>query len=266
VNDPLRLAFGTLTAVRIEPPRSLAAPVPGRAMALAPLAGLVPGVAAATGAWIALRLGLSAVVAAVFMVGLFALTTRGLHLDGLADTADGLAASYDRDRALTVMRRGDTGPTGLAAVVLVLLLQTAAAAQVLGGALDRSPSGALGQLRAVVVVVAVAVLARLAIPTACLRGVPAARPEGLGATVAGTVGPGVLSLTATLTGIGAALAGGIAGITWWAGPAAVAIVIGTTAVLVRRAVQRFGGITGDVLGAAVEIATAAALLVFAVAT
>jgi adenosylcobinamide-GDP ribazoletransferase len=261
VNDPLRLAVGTLTAVPITPPSSIDPPVPGRAMALAPLAGLVPGLAAAVAGWLGLRLGLSTLVVAVIAIGLFALTTRGLHLDGLADTADGLAASYDRDRALEVMHRGDTGPTGLAAVVLVLLLQAATLAQVLAG--SGSLTGPSGQLRIVIVLIVVPVAARVAIPAACLRGVPSARPQGLGATVAGSVEPVTLGLIVVLAAAGCSLGGWIAGFAWWAGLLAVAVGLATTALLVHRAVRRFGGITGDVLGAAVELATAAALLTFA---
>ena len=265
VNDPLRLAFGTLTAVPVAPPTSLAPPTPGRAMALAPLAGLVPGLAAAAPVWLGLRLGLSSSVLAVIAIGVFALTTRGLHLDGLADTADGLAASYDRVRALEVMRRGDTGPTGLAAVVLVLLLQVTALAQVLAFAAQRSPAGAAGQVRACVVLIAVTVAARVAIPMACARGIPPARPEGLGATVAGSVGRITLGLVVAASAVACSLGGWIAGYAWWAGPLAVVAVVATTALLVQRAVHRFGGITGDVIGAAVELGTAAAILAFAVA-
>jgi adenosylcobinamide-GDP ribazoletransferase len=261
--DPLRLAFGTLTAVRVPAPNSLAAPVPGRAMALAPLAGLVPGVGAAVVGWIGLRLGLSTSVIGVLVVGMFALTTRGLHLDGLADTADGLAASYDRERALEVMRRGDTGPTGLAAVVLVLLLQVAALSQVLAAASVREAGRDAGPVRAMVIVIVIAVVARLAIPLACRHGIPSARPEGLGATVAGAVSRPALVICAGATALAAALGGWGAGFAAWGGALAVLVVILATAVLVRRAVRRFGGITGDVLGAAVEIATAAALLTFA---
>ena len=263
MNDPLRLAFGTLTAVRVPAPGSLESPVPGRAMALAPLAGLVPGGAAVLVGWLALRLELSTGVIAVLTVGLYALTTRGLHLDGLGDTADGLAASYHRDQALAVMRRGDTGPAGLAAVVLLLLLQTAVLAQVLALAVNRLP-GAGGQLRAMVVVLVVAVAARVAVPLACARGVPAARPEGLGATVAGTVARPGLALVLVGAAVGCSVGGAISGFSWWAGPLAVVLVSLSTALLVRRAVLRFGGITGDVLGAAVEIGTAGALLAFAV--
>ena len=265
MNDPMRLAFGTLTAIRIAPPTSLTPPIPGRAMALAPLAGLVPGLAAVAAGWLGLRLELTASVLAVVAIGLFALTTRGLHLDGLADTADGLAASYDRERALEIMRRGDTGPTGLAAVVLVLLLQAAGLAQVLAVAVQKSPAGAGGQLRASVVLIAVTVAARVAIPVACARGIPSARSEGLGATVAGSVGRITLGLVVAASALACSLGGWIAGYTWWAGPLAVMVVVATTALLVQRAVHRFGGITGDVIGAAVELGTAAAILAFAVA-
>jgi adenosylcobinamide-GDP ribazoletransferase len=57
----------------------------------------------------------------------------------------------------------------------------------------------------------------------------------------------------------------VAGFSWWAGLLAVALVVVSTAVLVRHAVRRFGGITGDVIGATVEVGTAAALIAFAVA-
>src|SRR5205085_6995031 len=108
-----------------------------------------------------------------------ALASRGLHLDGLADTADGLASSYDRERALAVMRRGDVGPAGAATLGLVLLVQVAALADLV------SPGG---WSAAVVPAVAV-VLSRCVLALVCARGVPAARPEGLGATVASSVRP-----------------------------------------------------------------------------
>ena len=99
--------------------------------------------------------------------------TRGLHLDGLADTADGLGTRLlPPDEALAVMRRGDTGPFGVVSVVLVLLVQVSAAAQ----------AGPLALMAAVVV-------GRLAMTWSCRRGVPAARPDGLGALVAGSVSP-----------------------------------------------------------------------------
>ncbi|MEP7024359.1 MAG: adenosylcobinamide-GDP ribazoletransferase, partial [Actinomycetota bacterium] len=91
---------------------------------------------------------------------------------------------------------------------------------------------------------------------ACRTGVPAARPEGLGALVAGTVHlavPAVLSV--------AAIAGMSAfGVIF---PVAIAVGLATGVGLCWLAVRRLGGITGDVLGAVVEAATAGCLLVLA---
>lgn len=248
--------------------------MPGRAMALAPLAGLIPGSLAALAALLGALAGLGPAVIGVLVVGILALATRGLHLDGLADTADGLAASYDRERALAVMRSGDTGPTGLAAVVLVLLLQAAAIAQ----AVDGAALGALSdpatpvtggddtRWRVVAVVLVIAVAGRVTIPIACARGVPSARPSGLGATVAGSVSRRVLAVVVVAAGTLCALVGALGGLPWWAGAAAVVLAGLVAGLLVRRAVRRLGGITGDVIGAAVETGTAAAALVLAAAS
>jgi adenosylcobinamide-GDP ribazoletransferase len=266
--DPLRLAFGTLTAVPVPPPTSTAAPVPGRAMALAPLAGLVPGAGAGIAAGIALQFSLGATVAAVAAVGMYALATRGLHLDGLGDTADGLAVSYRRERALEVMRLGNVGPAGLAAVVIVLLLQVAGLTDVLMAPVLRAylQHGDWGRLGTVILIVGVvAVAARVAIPVACAAGIPPARPEGLGATVAGTVAAPTLAAVLVLTAAACGLGTRLAGLTWWSGPLAVLLVAAATGLLVRRATTRFGGITGDVLGAAVEIGAAVAVLTLAAA-
>jgi adenosylcobinamide-GDP ribazoletransferase len=266
VGDALRLAFGTLTAVRVRPPGSLAPPVPGRAMAFAPLAGLVPGLAAALVVWMCFHAQLPSSVSSVGAVGMFALTTRALHLDGLADTADGLASSYDRESALAVMRRGDIGPTGVAAVVLVLLLQVTLAQHVLAQSADRlaDEHEPAGWLRAAGILVAVAVAARVAVPVACRRGVPAARSEGLGATVAGSVSPGWLVAAPAVSAAACSFLTWFGGLPWWAGAGAVLAAGGASALLTRRAVGRLGGITGDVLGAGVEIGAAAALLTMAV--
>src|SRR5690606_36062887 len=100
-----------------------------------------------------------------------------LHWDGLADTADGLTASYDRTRSLEVMRVGNVGPAGVLAIVLVASLQAAAAS-----ALVPREHGwlALGLL---------VVVSRSALTLACVRGVPPARPDGLGALHIGAVRP-----------------------------------------------------------------------------
>lgn len=247
LRDGLLLAVGTLTAVPVPAPRTVDRPAAGLAMAVAPLVGVVPGAAGALAAWTALALGLQPAVAASLAVAAIALTSRGLHLDGLADTADGFAAGYQRERALEVMRRGNTGPAGAAAVVLVVVLQVAT----LTTALDRwGPQSVL----------VAAVAGRVALPVLSMRGVPSARSEGLGATVAATVprwAAGVSALTAALL---AAVALGACGEQAWRAPLAVALATLMAAAVAARAQRRLGGVTGDVLGAGVELATTVALL------
>jgi adenosylcobinamide-GDP ribazoletransferase len=217
------------------------------AMALAPLVGAALG-AVAAGVGLGLRwLAAPALLAAVGAVGVLALLTRGLHLDGLADSADALGAYGDRERALAVMKAPDVGAFGVATLILVLLAQVAAVAALL----DRARPAAL-----VAVVVAVAA-GRLAVPWACRHGVPAARPTGLGALVAGTVPRWAVGV-ATLAVGGAAVAA-VPGRPWQ-GPLTVLAVVAGTLVLIRHAVRRFGGVTGDVLGAVVELASTLALV------
>ncbi|MCE0538273.1 adenosylcobinamide-GDP ribazoletransferase [Kineosporia rhizophila] len=246
-------------------PTSVAPPVPGRAMALAPLAGVVPGLAGGLAAFAALRLGLAPLIAAVLVVAAFALATRALHLDGLADTADGFTASFDRGKALDVMRRGDSGPAGVVMLVVVLMLQVTALNQVLVETRWEHAEGWLGDLAAACAVVTVALAARVAIPMLCRSGVPSARPDGLGAMVAESVPKLLLGACIVVTVGVTALTGRAAGLTWWAGPLAVAAVVGAAQILAHRATKRLGGITGDIIGAGVELGTAVALLALAAA-
>jgi adenosylcobinamide-GDP ribazoletransferase len=244
VIDGIRLAFGTLTVLPVRPGRvdRAAAAV---AMSIAPLVGALLG-----GVLAALLAGLTAagaprLVGAGLTVAAGALLTRGLHLDGLADTVDALGSYRRGPEALAVMKRPDIGPFGVAAIVLTLLLQVAA----------------LAALPPVAVVVAWAA-GRLAVPVACRRGVPAARPDGLGALVAGTVPVPVLLAAAIV--VAAAAVPAVPG-RMWQGPAAVLAAVLIAALVVRHCVRRFGGVTGDVIGAAVELATTGALVLLTLA-
>jgi len=260
LRDGALLAPGPFTVVRVPAPRRLGRVEAALAMGLAPLVGAVLGVAAALVAEVARRAGTGDLVAAALALATLAALTGGLHLDGLADTVDGLAAlrsaRADRARALEVMRRGDVGPLGAAALVLVVVVQVAA----LGRALE---------LWGVGVLPVAAAAARCTLPVLCARGIPAARPGGLGATVAGTVpravAPVVPLLVAVVAGVLLGAGTGTGVTSGLAGHAALAVVAGCLvgAALAGRAVRRLGGITGDVLGAAVEWGTAAALVVLA---
>ncbi|MDA8436122.1 MAG: adenosylcobinamide-GDP ribazoletransferase [Actinomycetales bacterium] len=265
--DALRLALGTLTAVRVPAPRQVTRTVAGRAMLLAPAVGALLGLAAAV-VLDAVRVTAGAhrsasaadLLGSVLALVALALLTRGLHLDGLADTADGLGVKGDdegvRQRRLAVMRAPDVGAFGVVAVVLVLLVQAAALAVCV-----------LDDLGSATLVTAVTV-GRLAVTWSCIPAVPSARPDGLGATVAGTVPRArALAVTAAVL-LGAALLGWTDGGS--SGTAAAALVVAALAGLLaavalrRRVVTRLGGVTGDVLGALVEVTTAVVLVVAAV--
>jgi adenosylcobinamide-GDP ribazoletransferase len=252
VTDAVRLAVGTLTRFPTPAPRSVERRTAGRAMLLAPLT-VVPLLAVLVLAHLGVTAGwVPAYLAAVLVGAADAWWSRGLHLDGLADTADGLAAGYDRGRALEVMRRSDIGPTGVVTLVFTLLTQVAA----LGVLVSSRPGCGLA--------VVAFVTSRVVLALACRAGVPAARPDGLGAAVAGSV-PVV---AAGATGVGALAVGvGVAagsGAPWYAG--AVVTVAGMIAALavVGTARRRVGGVTGDVLGAVVEVGLTACLVTAAV--
>ena len=233
--DGSRLALTTLTVLPVRAGR-IDRQVAGRAMSLAPLVGALLGLVLA-GVHAVLPAGM---LGATVTVAAGVVLTRGLHLDGLADTVDALGSYRSGAAALEIMKKPDIGPFGVAAIVLTLLIQAAALTEVGPGA-----------------IVAGWAAGRLGIVLACRRGVPAARPEGLGALVASTV-PTPLAAAAVVVVA--------AGAVWavpdlpWAGPVVIAAVVVVVLLLLRHSVRRFGGITGDVLGAVTELGTTLALV------
>lgn len=229
----------------------------GEAMAWAPVVGLLLGVIAAAVLYVSGHLlHTGSLVAAALSVGSLAVLTRALHLDGLADLADGLGSRKPAADALDIMRRSDIGPFGVVTLVLTLLLQVTGLTQ--ADAAGRGPAA----------VIVAAVTGRLALTWACRQGVPAARADGLGALVAGTLPPVFPALiTAAVLAVtigGIYLAAAVAAVpVEWILPVAEAAGLLVALALARHAVRRLGGITGDVLGALVETATAACLVVTA---
>jgi adenosylcobinamide-GDP ribazoletransferase len=260
----LRLSVTLLTVIPWRPRRGETLAMPSRAdaaaaMAWAPVVGLLLGVIAAAVLLMADHpLGAGPLTASGLAVGSLALLTRGLHLDGLADLADGLASGKPGPAALDIMRRSDIGPLGTVTLIMTLLLQVTALSQAESAGHGRGPAS----------LIAAMVTSRLALTWACRRGVPAARPDGLGALVAGSVRPAIpavvtaatLAAAAAAVAISAAAAGRPLG---WTLPLAVAAGLGAALAVQRHAVRRLGGITGDVLGALAEVAATVTLVVAA---
>jgi adenosylcobinamide-GDP ribazoletransferase len=205
-------------------------------------AGVVLAVSAVNGSAPGRALGAALAVAAG------GLLTGGLHLDGLADTADGLGSRRSPADALAIMRRSDIGPMGVATLVLVLLVQVSALAAV--------PRPA--QAAAALVLAAVTGRVSVVVATAA----PAARPGGFGALVAGQTTARARTLIVAGLGGAVVLAGLAAGGPGLAlrGLAACAAGLLAGAWLQATARRRLGGMTGDVFGAILELSATAVLV------
>lgn len=253
----LALAVTLLSVVPLRGVRRTDRAAAGWAMTFAPLVGLGIGLTCDASMFLC-RVLLDPVtgslIPAVVGLGTLALLTRGLHLDGLADVADGLGAGPDRERSLAAMRDSSVGAFGVAAVVFVLLGQVTTLAQAV-----MLHHGTVSLLLAVVT-------GRTAAMLACVEGLRGARSSGLGATVAGTV-PRARAAIALVSVLAVAVVAGR--IDYDGGRllesvravAAVLVGLGAALLLRRRAARRFGGITGDVLGAMIEVAALAVLVV-----
>jgi adenosylcobinamide-GDP ribazoletransferase len=247
----LRVAVSLFTVVPVGGDAELREGDAGRAVLWMPVVGLLVGLAGA-GVMVGVDAGGSdgarRLLGAVLAIALVALLTGGLHLDGLADTTDGLGSRRDAAGALEVMRRPDIGPMGVAALVFVLLIQLAALA-----AVPRASMGAAAFVLA-------QVTGRVAVVVA--TGSPAARTGGFGALVAGQTTARARTLVVTALGCAVAVAGlashgaGLAA----SGLAAAVIGLLAGAVLQQVAQRRLGGMTGDVFGAIVEVSAATVLV------
>lgn len=259
MGDGLRLALTTFTVLPLRPGRVDRA-VARRAMAWAPLVGGLLGLVVAA-VMFTCRLAFAdepgPLLPAAVAVALLALLTRGLHLDGLTDTVDGLGSHAPAERALEIMRSPQIGAMGASALTLTLIMQV--------NALTMDIANHRGTESVLLAVLT----GRLAVLWSCLRGVPAARSSGLGALVAGTVRRPLAVLWTLAVAAeafaygrldrdGGTLRGGLRAVI------ALFLALGVTWLVRRHAVRRLGGITGDVLGALVEIATLTVLLVMAV--
>ena len=259
--DGLRLALTTFTVVPITGPAQLDRRTAGRAMAYGPLIGALL-VLPVGGVLIAARLLTPATSAPLLACALaltaLALLTRGLHLDGLIDTTDALASYRPPEQAREIAKSPGAGALGVAALVFVVGVQVSALLTCVQA--GRGTSSLLTAL----------VTGRLAVTLACSR-TEAALPTGLGSLVARTVSTrlavvvGLLSLAGCLAVAAVDDTTTDAAVLTATGRVLLAVTLGLLVArfLRRHAVRRLGGLTGDVLGAVLEVTTAVVLVVMA---
>ncbi|TDO43379.1 cobalamin-5'-phosphate synthase [Kribbella sp. VKM Ac-2527] len=280
--DGLKLALGTLTVLPAPMPSKVDRRIAGRAMVFAPGIGLLlGGFAALVVAGVQALKPEADLLAAVLGVLVLVVLSGALHLDGLADFADALGSRRDRETMLRIMKQSDIGPFGVVAIVTVLLIDVAA--------LTTCITAGFGWQSILIATTA----SRLTLPWSCRTTIPTARPDGLGALVASTVPLRAAALT-TITTLAATLL-----LTWLTTPstnhpassttpptplatpttalasapttliattAAVLIAVATALAVTHRARKTLNGITGDVLGATVELALPTTLLTLALTT
>lgn len=180
-------------------------------------------------------------VVAILLLVAWVLATGALHLDGLADSADAwLGGHGDREKALRIMKDPQSGPAGVVAIVLVLLLKFALILF-------------LQQHQQLAYLLLVPLTARALIPM-LFYTTPYVRSEGLGSPFSEGlefigIWPGLLL---------AALAGVLLSGLWWLLALGLAAL---TFIAVRKLMlQRLGGTTGDTAGALIEMLECALLL------
>lgn len=228
---------------RLPVPRSTSAGPEdrGRSVPFYPLVGLLLG---------ALMLGMQTLLTSVdvglqsaLVLLLWVLLTGGLHLDGLADSADAWAGSHgDRDKALRIMKDAASGPAGVVAVTLILLIKFAALSVLIR---ENLWAGLI-----IAPVLGRAAMVLLFVTT------PYIRPEGLGAAQAAFL-PRRLAIVALVISTVVVIGFGAAGI------CALAAASGLWLILRVMMVRRLGGTTGDTFGAACELIETAVLVTMA---
>jgi adenosylcobinamide-GDP ribazoletransferase len=230
MND-LRTAFGLLTIF----PARYGDDISARALAYYPLVGLFIGLVL-TAARFLLRLALPDLLAASLLVALWVILTGALHLDGFSDACDGLFASTTRERRLEILRDARIGAFGAAGLALLLIAKVAAVAS--------APTFAP--------ILLAPVLGRWALVYAAAY--PPARAEGMAVTFRAGLTRRVVFAATSFTALCCAAAGGFG-----LGAFVAAFVIATF--LAWLALNRLGGLTGDIYGMICESVELGTLIV-----
>jgi len=203
-----------------------------------PFVGLLIGAIAGGTGWLALKAGLPAAIAAGLVLAAQMVLTGGMHEDGLGDTADGLWGGQTRARRLEIMKDSAIGTYAVLALAITIGLRWLALGVLI-------PFG-------ITAVITAASLSRAFLP-GLMTALPPARSDGLSRSV-GTPGWDTAAV-ALLIGLGIALTA--------SGPHVLLIamaVLLVVAALAAVARAKIGGQTGDILGAAQQVAELVILL------
>jgi adenosylcobinamide-GDP ribazoletransferase len=234
----LALALRYLTIAPIPAGAHVEPTTLGRAAAWFPLIGLALGLTVAAAEWVIAAL-FPPLLDTLLTVTLWKLLTGGLHLDGLADCLDGLVGRDAGDR-LRIMRDSRIGAFGAIGLILFLLLEVAAVSEL-------SPAARWWTL------LSAPALAR-SMPPLVAWIFPPATPLGQGAMFRSGLTRGRVIVAVTLGGVVTVAALGVAGLV------VVGLVAAASLALGWFFTRQLGGVTGDVLGAAIEISELLALL------
>jgi adenosylcobinamide-GDP ribazoletransferase len=241
--DELNVCLGVLTRVPVIVFVGSGGGEVSGASRFFPVIGLGIGTVGAIILLVAVGLGLAAPIASLLALASIALLTGAMHEDGLADSCDGLGAGKEPGEILEIMRDSRIGAYGVLGLIFSVGLRWAALAALT----------AADWAGAALTLVAAASLSRGLLP-ACMHYVPAARDDGLSAG-AGRPEFDRVALSAL---IGAAAA--ILCLGFGLGILVICVSAGLVALFVYWAHHRVGGQTGDILGAAQQIAETAILL------
>lgn len=242
IRGDLALGFGLLT--RIPVPFVEGRSVAGAAWSWPVVGALVGGLGGLVAA-VAAGMGLGPTVAAALAVTAGIVLTGALHEDGLADCADGFWGGRDRARRLEIMRDSRIGTYGVLALGLSLILRVALLSGLIAG----------GHGAAALILAGAQARAAMAVAMATL---PFARTDGLGHRTGQPPGQTVMAGLAIAAVLGVVFAG-------VGGLLALGIALGAAALLGGVARAKIGGQTGDVLGAAEQLAEITVLIVLTVA-
>jgi adenosylcobinamide-GDP ribazoletransferase len=238
--DALRLAFSFLTILPVLDSRPASEEMVGRSFAWFPIVGFILGLALC-GVDVFLALAFGPLICSLLVVLALTVVTGGVHLDGLADTADALGAGRDRARSLEILRDSRVGSFGAIAIFFDLALKVAALASLTG----------LHRYAALILAPGLARLMMVEVT----RGIDYLRDDGAGSTLLRPYATRTHRLVGPVTAI-------VLAIVFSEFPT---LIVAPAVMLAMRAFYRrwLGGVTGDLIGACGELVEIAVLLTIA---